>query len=82
LIKDKEGKVTSAKEEGGHPLLRKAAVAAARQSLFESSVNTDEREAKLTYVFLDDGNEKLKHYSNPYQLEITSYYAAIDSSSN
>jgi len=69
---DKEGKVTSANEESGHPLLRKAAAAAARQSLFETSENINEREAKLTFVFLADGNQNLKHYSNPYRLEIIS----------
>ncbi len=76
---DKEGRVISAIAEGGHPLLRNVAEQAARFSLFVTSENTDEREAKLIYVFLnDDGKQNLKHYSNPYRLEIISYVNILD----
>ena len=79
---DKEGKITSAKAESGHPLLRKVAEQAATLSLFVTSENTNEREAKLIYVFLsDDGKQNLKHYSNPYRLEIISYINILDTTS-
>jgi TonB family protein len=74
---DKEGKVNFAKAESGHPLLQRAAEAAARQSLFETAENNDEREAKLTYVFLSDGEKNLKRYSNPYRIEVTAHYEVI-----
>jgi TonB family protein len=67
---DKEGKVTFAKAESGHPLLQRAAEAAAKQSLFETSENTDELDARLTYVFLNDGEKNLKRYSNSYRIEV------------
>jgi TonB family protein len=71
LIKiNKEGKVISVKAESGHPLLRTVSEAASKQSLFEAAENIDEREAKLTYVFLGDSEKNLKHYSNPYRVEI------------
>jgi TonB family protein len=76
---DKEGKVISAIAEGGHSLLRKAAEQAATVSLFVTSENTDEREAKLTYVFLSESEKQnLKHYSNPYRLEVISQPLTID----
>lgn len=68
---DKEGKVVSADIISGHPLLKAVSVQAAKQSLFEASEN-DEREAKLTFVFLLSQKEKenLKRYSNSYRIEI------------
>ena len=77
---NKEGKVTFAKTESGHPLLQKAAEAAAKQSVFETSENNDERKAILTYVFLNvlnDGEKSLKRYSNPYRIEVTAHYEVI-----
>src|SRR5690606_22356928 len=49
---DKEGKVISANAVSGHPLLRAVSVQAARGSLFEQSESDEQREVKLTYVFL------------------------------
>lgn len=78
---NKEGRVISAIAEVGHPLLRNVAEQAARFSLFETTENTDEREAKLTYVFLSgDGKQNLKHYSNPYRVEIINDLVMLDSS--
>lgn len=75
-----EGKVNSAKAESGHPLLRTASEIAAKQWLFEPNKDFEEREAKITFVFLDGGISKkeLKHYSNPYRLEIISVPPTID----
>ena len=68
---DKEGKIISAKAESGHPLLRATSERAAAGSRFESSETIEEREVKLTYVFIDtDEKQKLKRYSNPYRTEI------------
>jgi TonB family protein len=75
---DKEGKVTSANAESGHPLLRKAAEQWAKRAVFEVSEKTDEREAKLTFVFLSDGDYKLKHYTNSYRTEISYVAPAVD----
>ena len=71
LIKiGKDGKVISATVESGHPLLKAVCEKWAKQSLFETSETADEREARLTYVFLHGGKQNLKHYSNPYRTEI------------
>jgi Gram-negative bacterial TonB protein C-terminal len=68
---DKTGKVVSAKAVGGHPLLRATSERAVLASTFEPS-ETDEREAKLTYVFLSYSKEKqnIKRYSVPCRMEI------------
>ena len=80
---DKEGKVTFAKAESGHPLLRTAAEQAAGASLFASSESIDEREAKLTYVFLSEmGKQNSNRYSNPYRLEIISDIVILDTASH
>ena len=78
---DREGKVVEAKAVSGHPLLRVASVQAAKQSLFESSENDEQREVKLTFVFLKDLNEKekIKRYSNPYRIEVIGEVFMIDS---
>ncbi|MDQ6785767.1 MAG: energy transducer TonB [Acidobacteriota bacterium] len=78
----KDGKVISASAESGHPLLKTVSEKAAKNSLFETSENNDEREARLTYVFLNDFSDEkkqnLKHYSNPYRLEIIAEPPTID----
>lgn len=80
---DKAGKITSAKAENGHPLLRTAAEQAARSSLFVTSENANEREAKLTYVFLSgDGKQNLKHYSNPYRVEMINDLVILNGASH
>lgn len=78
---DKEGKVISAKAVSGHPLLRSASVQAARQSLFEASENDEQREVKLTFIFLPNpnGKENKKRYSNPYRIEVIAEIFMIDS---
>ncbi len=79
---DKEGRVISTIVEVGHPLLRNVAEQAARFSLFETSENADERDAKLTYVFLSgDGKRNLKHYLNPYRLEAINDLVMLDTPS-
>lgn len=68
---DHDGKITSAKAENGHPLLRAAAEGAARSSRFESS-DVKERSAMITYLFVDgevplkDGR---KRYLNQYTVD-------------
>lgn len=78
---DKDGKVTSAKYESGHPLLRAASEQAARDFLFEPSENSNERQVKLVFVFisLQEKKKDLKHYSNPYRIEIESPVPTIQS---
>ena len=68
---DKDGKVTSAKAESGHPLLRSVSEIAAMKAVFESSVNNEEREVKLTYVFLtsEDEKENSKRYSDIFRIK-------------
>lgn len=71
LVKiSKDGKVISAIAESGHPLLKAVSEKAAKQSLFEISESVDEREARLTFVFIDAGKQNIKHYSNLYRVEI------------
>jgi TonB family protein len=69
---DRQGKVISTKAVSGHPLLRAVSEKAAQQSLYEESENDEQREVKLTFVFLPGQNEKenIKRYSNPYRVEI------------
>lgn len=75
---DKNGKVISATAESGHPLLKAASIQAARNSSYETSETAGEREAKLTYVFLHDWKQNLKHYSNSYRTEIIAEPLTID----
>jgi len=77
-----DGKAAEAVADSGHPLLRKAAELAAKESRFESGENDPEREAKLTYVFMPyvftpSEKEKLhlKRYSNPCRIEV---YSDVD----
>jgi TonB family protein len=68
---DRQGNVTSAKALNGHPLLRAAAVAGARASKFEPA-DTDDREARITYVFIDkvklrDGTIR---YTDPFRVDV------------
>lgn len=67
---DKDGKVISAKAESGHPLLRVVSEKTAMKAVFESSANNEEREVKLTYVFLSskNENENLKRFSNLFRI--------------
>jgi hypothetical protein len=75
---DMEGRVIAAKAESGHPLLRTVSEKAASGSRFESSETINEREAKLTYVFINnDGKQNLKRYSNPYRTEVTDAFDII-----
>lgn len=80
---DRNGKVAEAVADSGHPLLRKAAEAAARQARFEPSETEDERDVKLVYIFLSDDNEKkeIRRYSNLYRIEVIPYYVVITSPS-
>ena len=71
---DKEGNVVKASALNGHPLLRAASERAARNTRFEASENTAERQMKLTFVFLPPQPEEKKginRYSNPYRIETT-----------
>ncbi len=78
---DKKGKVVEAKAVSGHPLLRAFSVQAAKQSLFEALESDEQREVKLTFVFLQNIKEKenIKRYSNPYRVEIIGEIFTIDS---
>ena len=67
---DKAGKIITAKAESGHPLLQAVSEKAAKSSLFETSETINEREARLTYVFLTDEKQNFKHYFNRYRNEI------------
>ena len=76
---DKNGKVILAKAESGHPLLQTVSEKAAENSRFESSEIDNVREAKLTYVFLDNnGKQDLKHYSNQYRVEVVTVSEALN----
>ncbi|HEY0428771.1 MAG TPA: TonB family protein [Pyrinomonadaceae bacterium] len=73
---DKTGGVTSAKAVSGHPLLRQASEQAALKSTFESSETDAERDARLTFVFIqDDAKRKdVKRFSIPCRLEVIEPY--------
>jgi TonB family protein len=73
LVKiDKAGAVVSEEAIMGHPLLKAASRAAARQFLFEASEKDGERTVKLTFVFVplgsDDKKKDVKRYENPYRI--------------
>lgn len=76
---DKEGKVTSAKVERGHPLLKSISETTAKQFLFESSEKSDERIAKITFIFLPYAEEKqnVKRFSDLYRIVINAKYPQI-----
>lgn len=69
---DKDGNVTSAEIEHGHPLLKTASLAAAKSARFEPSSEI-ERKARLTYVFIDcfpRPRDSVGRYSNTYRIEL------------
>ena len=69
---DKAGNVVSAKAVSGHPLLRRASEQAVLKSTFEPSENDDEREARLTFIFVSgrSGARNIKRYIVPCQMEV------------
>jgi TonB family protein len=69
---NQEGNVVSAKAVSGHPLLRAASEKAAMKSRFAASENIAERDAKLTFVFLDWVKEKenIKRFAAPCRMEV------------
>jgi TonB family protein len=82
VIIDSSGRVTSAKAENGHPLLRAAGEKAALGSRFEAA-RSELREARLIYLFIPDyekdkENETLKRYSNPYRIEVIAIAVTLD----
>ena len=69
---DQEGKVVSAEAISGHPLLRKACEMAAKEWIFSSDPNINEREAKIIFI-LRIGNKNKKDkvkFRKPYTLEL------------
>lgn len=72
---DSTGKVTSAKVQYGHPLLGSTAIAAAQSARFEASTEI-ERDAGLTYVFMDaeDLPKDTVRYSDPYRTQVLATY--------
>lgn len=70
---DKDGKVISSIAENGHPLLRKASENAAKEWIFSTDSNSEERETKITFSLrIGDKNKKDKvKFRKPYTLEIT-----------
>ncbi len=76
---DKEGKVTSAKAERGHPLLRNISETTAKQFLFEPSEKSDEREVKITFVFLPYAEKKqnINRLFDFYRIAINEKYPQI-----
>jgi len=67
----RDGRVISATPETGHPLLRQISLAAALGSRFEES-DHDNRDVKLTYVFLGNEDEKpgMVRYENRYRIKV------------
>lgn len=82
---DKAGKVISAKAISGHQLLKAVSEIAAKKSLFAPSDKYEEREVKLTFVFLHDNAEKTKDVKRiliPYRQGVfVESYSIIDSPS-
>lgn len=81
---DKNGKVISAVAISGHTLLRKVSEEAAKNFLFEPSENFNEREVKLTFVFIPYIGETkdIKRFFNPYRLAVLAKtYIIVDSPS-
>jgi hypothetical protein len=74
-----DGKVISAKAQRGHPLLRHAAVEAAKQATFATS-EAVERETELIYVFLtsEKAREGVTPYLNPCRIHVFSPPDTID----
>ncbi len=80
---DAEGKVLSASALNGHPLLRRAAEAAAKGARFESPSKDGSsigQEIRLTYLFiLDDekGRDGILKYTNPYRIDVIADYLVL-----
>lgn len=75
-----DGKVTAAKTQSGHPLLRAASEAAARGARFETGEKA-EREAFLFYRFLLEDKKPrdgVTQYINPYTVKIISRPLSVD----
>ncbi len=76
---DKNGKVTSAKSESGHPLLRTASEITAKEWIFATS-EISEQKLKITFVYSIKINNNSKNnykdttykikFRKPYRLEI------------
>jgi len=75
-----DGKVISASAESGHPLLRSSAVAASRSATFEVSDSSEERDVRVTFVFLvsESMKEGIARYTNPYRIEVAAPPSVID----
>ena len=83
---NQDGKVTFARVENGHLLLRKACEDAAKNWTFSSDEEVQKRTEKLTFAFFVDVNSERKNYDKPskfktkfvkpYRIEIkgTDYY--------
>jgi TonB family protein len=71
----KDGKVTLAKAESGHPLLRQVSENAAMKWIFSIDKNVEERTVKITFAFKiedeKDKRDKIK-FTKPYRLEYIS----------
>jgi hypothetical protein len=73
-----DGSVETASAISGHPLLRRAAEAAATRSLFEVSGEMASKRLLLVYVFLlSDPEQERQRYSNPYRIEVRSLFEII-----
>ncbi len=69
---DRDGKVTSAVAQTGHPLMRKVCENAAKEWMFSNDPNKEEREVKITFLLrIGDKNKKDKvKFKKPYALEL------------
>jgi TonB family protein len=74
LTVEPDGSVSAATARSGHPLLRAAALKAARSAKFEPTVEQAKRNVVLTYVFLADDDSKAApaRYKNSYRIEVVS----------
>ena len=72
LTVEPDGTVSAAEARSGHPLLRAAAVKAARLATFETAAEQAKRNIVLTYVFLGDFDSKTapERYKNAYRIEV------------
>jgi TonB family protein len=81
---DKQGKVTEAKAESGHPLLIKAAENSAKEWIFSGDESTALREVKLSFIFLksDKSYKDKTKFKKPYRVEIIAGIPTIDFSAS
>jgi TonB family protein len=80
-----DGHVSNATVVSGYPLLQAAALAAARQAVFEPSLDNSDRAAVLTYRFLfqsPDSKVGIKKYSNNYRVEVQFYFETVNTSAS